>query len=156
MQVPYLYLEPKMKNFEKYRPIASYYLHPLKKVYKIAGQGLMVILKTIETSHMNIFSTYDTKSKIEAIFDEINSFEEQHNCQANIQTYAGDIKQLYTELDFETIRKSIIWAINMVQKTKTARGKKYVTINICDPKLSRIGPKYLGRKLTNTFEDILL
>ena len=95
MQVPYLYLEPKMKNFEKYRPIASYYLHPLKKVYKVAGQGLMVILKTIETSHMNIFSTYDTKSKIEAIFNEINSFEEQHNCQPNIQTYAGDIKQLH-------------------------------------------------------------
>ena len=156
MRVPYLYKEPKTKNFEKYRPIASYYLHPLKKVYKVAGQGLMVILKTIETSHMNIFSTYDTKSKIEAIFNEINSFEEQHNCQPNIQTYAGDIKQLYTELDFETIQKSIIWAVNMVQKTKTARGKKYVTINICDPKLSRIGPKYSGRKLTNiSFEDII-
>ena len=84
-----------MKNFEKYRPIASYYLHPLKRVYKVAGQGLVVILKTIETSHMNIFSTYDTKSKIETIFNEINSFEKQHNChQANIQTYAGNIKQL--------------------------------------------------------------
>ena len=51
MRIPYLYIEPKMKNFEKYRPIASYYLHPLKKVYKLAGQGLMVILKTIEISH---------------------------------------------------------------------------------------------------------
>ena len=44
----------------------------------------------------------------------------------------------------------------MVQKTKAARGKKYVTINICDPKRSRIGPKYSGRKLSNTsFEDII-
>ena len=115
-----------MKDFEKCRPIALYYLHPLiKRVYKVAGQGLMVILKTLETSHMNIFSTYDTKSKIETIFNDINSFEEQqHNCQTHIQTYAGNIKQLYTELDFETIRKSIIWAINMVQKTKVARGKR--------------------------------
>ena len=32
--VPYLYLVPKLKDVNKLRPLASYFRHPLKKVYK--------------------------------------------------------------------------------------------------------------------------
>ena len=54
--------------------MASYYCHKLKAVYKVAGQALMVILKTIQVPHMNLFKTYSTKPKVNEIFREIDEF----------------------------------------------------------------------------------
>ena len=38
--VSYLYLQPKAKDFKKFRPLASYFHHLLKKVYRRASMGL--------------------------------------------------------------------------------------------------------------------
>ena len=155
-RVPYLYLQPKRKNFEKHRPLASYFKHPLKKVYKVAGQGLMIILQTLQVEHMNLFTTYSTKEKVKEIFGQIDKFESDHGCYPHIDTYAGDVQQLYTELDHDIIVKSIRWAIHEVKSTKSARGRHFVTINKLDKSMSRIGPKYSGQAISQlSFDDIL-
>ena len=154
--MPYLYLQPKRKDFLKFRPLASYYCHKLKAVYKVAGQALMVILKTIQVPHMNLFETYSTKPKVNEIFREIDEFSREYNCTPHIETYSGDVQQLFTQLDFDTVKKSLEWAISTVKSTKAARGRNFVTVNRADKNLSRIGPKYSGMALSQlSFTDIL-
>ena len=55
-EVPYLYLEPKLKDVNKLRPLASYFRHPLKRVYKYGSMALLQILKNLSnTHHFNLF-----------------------------------------------------------------------------------------------------
>ena len=35
--------------------------------FLVAGQGLMIILQTLQVEHMNLFTTYSTKEKIKEI-----------------------------------------------------------------------------------------
>ena len=140
--VPYLYLLPKLKDVNKLRPLASYFRHPLKKVYKFASMGLLQILKSLSNvNHFNLFKTYDTLEKIEEMFKTIEKLESE-NPDLYIATYAGDVKQLFTELPHDEIIKSIEWAIHMLRKTKIERCKNSVTLNLTDKSGSRIGPNY--------------
>jgi hypothetical protein len=155
-RVPYMYLSPKRKDTTKFRPLASYFRHKLKRVYRVAGQGLMIILKTLEVPHMNLFTTYSTKAKIREIYDHIEKFASEHKCSPHIETYSGDVQQLFTKLDFDTVKKSLEWAISTVKQTKVARGKYFVTINKLNKHMSRIGPRYSGQSLCQlSFQDIL-
>ena len=116
----------------------------------------MIILKTLEVEHMNLFTTYSTKEKVKDILGQIDKFELDHGCYPHIDTYAGDVQQLYTELDHDVIIKSIQWAIQKVKSTKSARGRHFVTINKLDKSMSRIGPKYSGQSIAQlSFDDIL-
>ena len=81
----------------------------------------MVILKTIQVPHMNLFETYSTKPKVNEIFREIDEFSREYNCTPHIETYSGDVQQLFTQLDFDTVKKSLEWAISTVKSTKAAR-----------------------------------
>ncbi len=66
------------------------------------------------------------------------------------------MQRLFTELDFDTVKKSLEWAVSTVKKTKAARGRHFVTINRLDKNMSRIGPKYSGMALSElSFADIL-
>ena len=63
---------------------------------------------------------------------------ESENPDLYIATYAGDVKQLFTELPPDEIINSIEWAIHMLRKTKVGRCKNSVTLNITDKSGSRI------------------
>ena len=81
---------------------------------------------------------------------------ESHNPDTFISTYAGDVKQLFTELPHEEIIKSMEWAIQMLKKTKSGRCKDSVTINLSDKTGSRIGPNYNDSNIVKvSFEDML-
>ena len=43
--IPYCYTLPKAKDFNRFRPIVSYYNHPLKTLYNYTSRALMFILK---------------------------------------------------------------------------------------------------------------
>ena len=60
----------------------------------------------------------------------------------HISTYAGDVKQLFTELPHEEIIDAMKSAIEMVKKTKKGRTKYSVTINKIDKEMSIIEPSY--------------
>ena len=138
-RVPYLYLVPKLKDVNKLRPLASYFRHPLKYVYKYAGMALIIILKALtNTHHFNLFRTYDTLDHLEKIFQEIENLEKTFP-DLHISTYAGDVKQLFIELSREEVIDAKKWAIEMVRKTKKRRSKYSVTLNKIDKKMSRMG-----------------
>ena len=104
--------------------------------------ALLLILRNLSnTFHFNLFKTGDTLEKIEDIFKTIENLESSHP-DAYISTYAGDVKQLFTELPHDEIIKSMEWAIHMLRKTKLGRCKNSVTINLSDKSGSRIGPNH--------------
>ena len=155
-RVPYLYLVPKLKDINKLRPLASYFRHPLKYVYKYAGMALIIILKALtNTHHFNLFRTYDTLDHLEKIFQEIENLEKT-SPDLHISTYAGDVKQLFTELPHEEVIDAMKWAIEMVRKTKKGRSKYSVTLNKIDKKMSRMGPTYDDiETIEVTFQEII-
>ena len=118
--------------------------------------ALLLILKNLSnTFHFNLFKTGDTLEKIEDIFKTIENLESSHP-DAYISTYAGDVKQLFTELPHDEIIKSMEWAIHMLRKTKLGRCKNSVTINLSDKSGSRIGPNYDDDNIVKiSFEDML-
>ena len=140
--VPYLYIMAKEKDVNKIRPLASYFLHPLKLIYRYTSMALAVILKLLpEEEHFNLFKTFDTKDHLEKIFQTIeNNLEDLDS--TTITAYAGDIKNLFTELPHEEIEKAIFWTLQKVQSMKRCRGRHSVTINFKDKHSSRIGPSY--------------
>ena len=79
--------------------------------------------------------------KVEKIFQVIEDLESDH-LDLYISTYAGDVKQLFTELPHKEVVKSIEWANFMLKKTKAGRAKTSVTINLQDKSGSRIGRSY--------------
>ena len=105
--------------------------------------------------NFNLFKTYDTLEKIEEMFKTIEELESE-NPDLYIATYAGDVKQLFTELPHDEIIKSIEWAIHMLRKTKIGRCKNSVTLNLTDKSGSRIGPNYDDvNTIKIFFEEIL-
>ena len=134
--------QEKLKDINKLRPLASYFKHPLKYVYKYAGMALIIVLKALSnTIHFNLFKTYDTLENLEKIFQNIENLEKEFP-DLYISTYAGHVKQPFTELPHGEVINAMKWAIDMVKKTKKGRSKFSVTINKIDRKMSRIGPTY--------------
>ena len=153
--VSYLYLQPKAKNFEKFRPLASYFHHLLKGVYRRASMGLTVILKNLTTAqHFNLFSTYQTKDHLEKIFDKIELYNKLYE-QPYVKVFSGDVQQLFTELKHSTIISALKWALMKIKSTKAGRGRSFVTLNLKDKTAHRLGPSYDDNgSLQISFKDI--
>ena len=154
--VSYLYLQPKAKDFKKFRPLASYFHHLLKKVYRRASMGLTVILKGLssESEHFNLFSTYETKDHLQKIFGKIKLYNELYDSPC-VQVFSGDVQRLFTELEHSTIISALKWSLMKITQTKHGRGRNFVTLNLNDKKNHRIGPKYDDNGLVQiSFEDI--
>ena len=63
-------------------------------------------------------------------FDSLNTDDENSSPPIfDLATYAGDIKNLFTELEHEEITKAVIWTLKTVQSLKKCRGRKFVTLN---------------------------
>ena len=161
--VPYLYIKAKQKDVNKVRPFASYYFHPLKLVFSYASMALLLTLQLIPDHHFNLFRTFDTLPLLnEIIYTAQNHFDSLNTDDENsfppifdLATYAGDIKNLFTELEHEEITKAVIWTLKTVQSLKNCRGRKFVTLNLKNKGDSRIGPSYDGDfTITISFEKI--
>ena len=81
----------KLKDVNKVRPLASYFHHNLKYIYRYTSMALAVILKQLDALHFNLFKTFDTLPTLEQIMQEIDDHinEGEH---LTLSTYAGDIK----------------------------------------------------------------
>ena len=96
---PYSYLVPKLKNKNKMRPLESFCKRMLNFVYNYASMALfLVVLKNLSNAnHFKFFKTYDAMEKVEEIIQGIQNLESDHS-DLYISTYAGDVKQLFTEV----------------------------------------------------------
>jgi len=52
--IPYLYIMAKLKDVNKVRPLASYFHHNLKYIYRYTSMALAVVLKKLDTLHFNV------------------------------------------------------------------------------------------------------
>ena len=87
---------------------------------------------------------------MQEIDDHINEGE-----HLTLSTYAGDIKNLFTELPHDEVEKAVIWALKKVQSLKHCRGRSSVTLNLKCKSSSRIGPSYDSDSIINiSFEKI--
>ena len=144
----------KQKDVNKIRPLASYFFHALKFVYKYISMALAIVLKQLAEPHFNLFKTFDTLPMITQIMNEAQeNFIE--NSAVDLSTHAGDIKNLFTELPHNEVEKAVIWALKKVQTLKHCRGRKSVTLNLKCKTSSRIGPSYDSDSIINIpFEKI--
>ena len=146
--LPYLYIMAKEKDFNKLRPLASYFFHPLKLVYRYTSMALAVVLKSLPDTHFNLSKTFDTLDYLQHIMDTIN--EHMINPQdTSLAIYAGDIKNLFTELPHDEVEKAVFWALQTIQSKKHCRGRHSVTINLSNKEGFRIGPSYSDNNITN-------
>ena len=152
--VPYLYIMAKLKDVNKVRPLASYFHHNLKYVYRYTSMALALILKQLEVLHFNLFKTFDTLPTLQQIMQDIDNHIINTE-DLTLSTYAGDIKNLFTELPHDEVERAVIWALKKVQSLKHCRGRNSVTLNLKCKSSSRIGPSYdSDSTITISFEKI--
>ena len=115
---PYCYTLPKAKDFNRFRPIVSYFHHPLKKLYNYASRALTFILKHSKT---NSFTLWNTKDLLPTITHISNTLKHTYGKNTKLLSYCADIKNMYTSLPHDTIIESIKSAIALFTKTKMGR-----------------------------------
>jgi hypothetical protein len=132
--LPYGYSMPKNKDINKNRPIVSYAVHPMKKMLNRAGRALQTILASIDPSqHFTLWKTLDFTTEIKLDVDAIL------DSYPDVVAYAGDIKNMFTELPHDEIIKAVTWAIEQmssrrkhVSVSKTGRGGARIGIPYCE------------------------
>ena len=68
--------------------------------------ALAVVLKSLPDTHFNLFKTFDTLDYLQHIMDTIS--EHMINPQdTSLAIYAGDIKNLFTELPHDEVEKAV-------------------------------------------------
>ena len=113
--LPYVYINYKNKDLNKHRPIMSYYNHPMKLLFKLAGTALTFLLTQIPSNyyHFNLFNITHVKTFIN---NTNNKFEK---IKVNsIYAFMMDIKNMYTEMKHPSIMKAVHWLVSISNKVR--------------------------------------
>lgn len=113
-RLPYGYCLPKNKDVKKRRPIVSYCVHPFAKVLQRASRAIRHMLDICDRKHFTLNKTNDFVSRLESIHQ---SFMDEGYDHVVMQ--AGDIKNMYTELEHSEIMKAFDWLIEVAKKRHT-------------------------------------
>ena len=131
--LPYLYIIPKDKDpVNKSRLISSYVNHPLKNVFRNTSRVLTWCFnQIINLKHFTLYKLTDIKGKVRKAQKWLN----RNGDNLGLITIQTDVKQMYTNLDHNDIRKAITWlldtAINKGNKRK--RNLNYFIMNKTAP-----------------------
>ena len=118
--IPYAYAIPKDKDTSRFRPVVSYFKHPLKLIYNRAARGLLFILQYAEVGNM-LIKCQDLIKKIEAF---------TFNNSKQLFMYTFDIKDMYTNLEHNIIIKHVEWLLDFV----LSKSRRKI---ICIPKFGK-------------------
>ena len=113
--IPYCYTLPKAKDFNRFRPIVSYYNHPLKDLYNYTSRALMFILKKSPIQSFTLWKTTDLVPKINKASRKL---QQTYGSNTNLICYCADIKNMYTSLPHNAIITSIQFMIECFKKNK--------------------------------------
>jgi hypothetical protein len=107
--LPYGYAIPKAKDLSRFRPIVSYFKHPLKRVFQVTQRAVMFIIKNMRVTHFTLNRTQDLlahlagfQTELSATFDNDTAF----------LPFSMDIKEMFTDLLHSVVRDSIIFVIS--------------------------------------------
>ena len=124
-QIPYGYVIPKDKDKNKYRPVVSYYNHKYKKLLNTVSRGVAGMLKMIDDEkHCILWKTGDLHKIMNEKITKLLGNSSKNNKYIKIRSY--DIKNFYTNLNHNEIRKAFRWLVSEVRKKK--RVCKYVSV----------------------------
>jgi len=123
--IPYVYLLMKFKDPKRERPIMSYYLHPLKKLFNIAGRCLVGLTQQLENQGFILWKGGDLKEKYKA-------FNMDTAKENRFMMFSVDIKNMYTELPHDEIMQAVKFIMDEFSKNITERKfrRKAVTISL--------------------------
>lgn len=96
--LPYVYANPKDKDpINKTRIIASYYNHPLKRLYQLASTAGTWLFRGLPSryEHFTLHKVSDIKSRLQEGIKVINNTYKQ---DTKILSFQTDVKQMYTFL----------------------------------------------------------
>ena len=119
---PYMYVIPKEKDpVNKTRLIASYYNHPLRALFKKVGKILQWGLGQLrEVKQFTLLSMADLKNRVKKAKSWLKGSYKEDTAAICIQT---DIKQMFTYLDVEHIRKAVEWFLEKLVSKEKKRSK---------------------------------
>jgi hypothetical protein len=119
--IPYGYIIPKNKDVLKDRPVVSYFNHPFKRLLNLCSRGFTGLLQLIQPKHCVLWKTGDLKQVLRKKIDFLT------RNGKSLKVRAFDIKQFYTNLDHDEIRKSVLWLFDEIRKIK--RNCDFVSIH---------------------------
>ena len=119
--IPYGYIIPKNKNVLKDRPVVSYFNHPFKRLLNLCARAFTGLLQNIQLKHCVLWKTGDLRKVLQEKIDSLTKNSK------NLKVRAFDIKQFYTNLDHNEIRKSVLWLFDEARKIK--RNCNFVSVH---------------------------
>jgi hypothetical protein len=118
--IPYAYILKKNKDLKKNRPLVSYFNHPLKKPLNMTARALSYMLKQSGCDQNVLWKTIDLKHKV-------RQFNKMKDAGDRISTLTGDLANMYTSLDHDSIKTALTWIIS---KTKLVTRRHAVSVPI--------------------------
>lgn len=116
--VPHSYVIPKNKDIlDKNRVITSYYRFPMRKLLKLASKALTFCLRNLKKNyrHFTLHRLSDTKPLLKKL---TRKWRKQFGKHANVDVIATDLKQMYTFLHHDEIRKATLWLFERIRNGK--------------------------------------
>jgi hypothetical protein len=110
--LPYGYAIPKNKDIAKTRPIVSYCVHPMGPMLRRASRAIKFMLEYIDEPHWTLWRVDQFIPTLKTLFDELTN----DDPDLGVIALAGDIKQMYTELDHNTIMEALKWLTETYKK----------------------------------------
>ena len=111
IKLPYAYVLIKHKDWNKARPIVSYFHHPLRTTYKRAAKALNFIIKTTSMDSFNLNNMSDLKQHVHNANQHLSA---SHDNVAKLVSF--DVKEMYTALQHQSIIKAVQWYFDRLNR----------------------------------------
>jgi hypothetical protein len=152
--LPYSYPLVKSKDFGKYRPLTSYFNHPMKKILSLASRAIFALLKKLpDTIHFELFKTQALMERLDTIK---SSSGQTFGDNTRFLILPGDIKDMFFGIPHLFILNALFWLLELTAKSYR---RKRVAVRI--KKLNDGNDVIFGRSYNNylyvefTFDDIV-
>ena len=122
--MPVGFVNPKEKDLTgAERGIASYFKHPMRKTFQRAGKVLTWLLRQLPKSvpHFTLHKLHNLKTRVHKA---ANNLTTRYKDNTGIKIFCSDVKQMFTFLTHDGIRRALIWLFAQMRELKqyTVRG----------------------------------
>ena len=122
--LPVGFVHPKEKDpINKERGIASYFKHPMRKIYRRANKVLTWLFRQLPKNckHFTLHKLHNLKTKVE---EARITMRNTYGTNTKLKLFCTDVQQMLTNLTHEGIKQAVKWMLNTLkdQKQYTTRG----------------------------------
>lgn len=129
--LPRIYANPKNKDpVKKCRIIASYFKFPLRRLYRIVSKACTWLLRQLPSKyrHFTLHMVNNTKNRAQ---EGLRKLKNIFGANTELICFQSDVKQMYTNLSPQEIRKAIKWLLHIIKKHCPKRNQynEILTVN---------------------------